>query len=153
MTTHTSLRLRGSCECSGCSFEVHTLPKARFRCHCLICQAFNDKSFADVVAVRAKDVVLKNAGNISFKKYRPPPNFNRGVCRTCRKPVVEVVGAGLFKVVLIPASNFEPDALLPPVRMDIFYHRRVLDIPGNLPKYSGYFASELAVGKMIMNGM
>nr|WP_261336783.1 hypothetical protein [Rhizobium leguminosarum] len=37
MTTDTSLRLRGACECGACSFEVHTSPKARFRCHCLIC--------------------------------------------------------------------------------------------------------------------
>ena len=110
MTADTSLPLRGSCECSACSFEVHTSPKARFRCHCLICQAFNGKPFADVVAVRAKDVVLNNAGNISYKKFRPPPNFNRGVCRTCGKPVVEVAGVGPFKVMFIPASNFEPEA-------------------------------------------
>lgn len=153
MTTHTSLSLRGSCECGACSFEVRTSPRARFRCHCLICQAFNDKPFADVVAVRASNVVLKNAANISFRKYRSPPNFNRGVCRTCGKPVVEVAGAGPFKVMFIPASNFEPEARLPPVRMDIFYHGRVLDMPGSLPKYSGYFASEFAVGKMIMSGL
>ena len=91
MTTDTSLPLRGSCECGACSLEVHTSPKARFRCHCLICQAFNGKPFADVVAVRAKDVVLKNAGNISFRKYRPPPNFNRGVCLNC--------GIGGFRLV------------------------------------------------------
>lgn len=59
MTADTSLPLHGCCECGACSFEVHTSPKARFRCHCLICQAFNGKPFADVVAVRAKDVVLK----------------------------------------------------------------------------------------------
>ena len=53
----------------------------------------------------------------------------------------------------IPASNFEPEARLPPVRMDIFYHRRVLDTPDSLPKYSGYFPSELAIGKMIMSGL
>ncbi|WP_245505731.1 GFA family protein [Rhizobium sullae] len=153
MTTHTSLPLRGSCECSACSFEVHTSPKARFRCHCLICQEFNGKPFADVVAVRARDVVLKNAGNISFKKYRAPPNFNRGVCRTCGKPVVEVAGVGPLKVVFIPASNFEPEARLPPARIDIFYHRRVLDMPDSVPKYSGYFASELAIGKLIMSGL
>jgi hypothetical protein len=109
--------------------------------------------FADVVAVRAKDVVLKNAGNISFKKYRPPPNFNRGVCRTCGKAVVEVAGFGPFKVMFIPANNFEPGAQLPPVRIDIFYHRRVLDLPDGVPKYSGYYRSELAVGKLIMSGL
>ncbi|ASP74698.1 GFA family protein [Sinorhizobium meliloti] len=153
MAIDTSLPLCGSCECGTCSFEVYTSPKVRFRCHCLICQAFNGRPFADVVAVRAKDVVLEKAGNISFKKYRPPPNFNRGVCRTCGKPVVEVAGFGPFKVLFIPACNFAPVARLPPVRMDIFYHRRVLDMPDSLPKYSGYFASELAVAKMIMKGM
>ncbi len=153
MTNHTSLPLRGSCECGACSFEVHTSPKGRFRCHCLICQAFNGKPFADVVAVRGKDVVLKNAGNISFKKYRSPPNFNRGVCRTCGKPVVEVAGAGPFKVMFIPASNFVPAARLPRVQFDMFYHHRVLDMPDSLPKHSGYFASELAVGKLIMAGL
>ncbi|RWO33525.1 MAG: hypothetical protein EOS10_07485 [Mesorhizobium sp.] len=153
MTTDPLLPLHGSCECGACSFEVRTAPKGRFRSHCLICQAFNGKPFADVAAVRAKGVVLKNAGNISFKKYRPPPNFNRGACRTCGKPVVEVAGFGPFKTMFIPASNFEPGARLPPVRMDIFYHRRVLDMPGSLRKYSGYYPSLLAVGKMIMSGL
>jgi hypothetical protein len=153
MTTGTSLPLRGSCECGACAFEVHTVPKARFRCHCLICQAFNGKPFADVVAVNARDVRLNNAGNISFRKYRAPPNFDRGVCRTCGKPVVEVAGAGPFKVMFIPASNFKSAARLPPVRFDMFYHRRVQDMPDNVPKYSGYFASELAVGKLIMRGL
>ncbi|MES5047822.1 GFA family protein [Rhizobium nepotum] len=153
MTTYTSLPLRGSCECTACSFEVHAEPKARFRCHCLICQAFNGKPFADVVAVRAKDVTLKNADNVSFKKYRSPPNFDRGLCRTCGKPVVEVAGVGPFKVMFIPAYNFGAEAQLPPARMDIFYHRRVLDMSDSLPRYSGYFASELAVGKMIMSGL
>jgi hypothetical protein len=150
MITEKLLPLHGSCECGACSFEVRASPKARFRCHCLICQAFNGKPFADVVAVRAKDVVLKNTGNISFAKYRSPPNFNRGVCRTCGKPVVEVAGAGSFKVMFIPASNFELPDRLPPIRLDIFYHRRVQDMTDSLPKYSGYFSSELAIGKLIM---
>ena len=153
MTADRPLPLRASCQCGTCSFEVNTSPKGRFQCHCLICQAFNGKPFADVVAVGAKDVVLKNAGNISFKKYRPPPNFNRGVCRTCGKPVVEVAGVGPFKVMFIPASNFEREARLPPVRMDVYYHRRVEDMPDRLPKYSGYLPRELAIMKMIMSGL
>lgn len=154
LAANTSLPLHGACECGACAFELHhASPKSRFRCHCLICQAYNGKPFADVVAVRAKDVVLKHAGHIAFKKYRPPPNFNRGVCRTCGKPVVEIAGAGPFKVMFIPASNFELIARLPPVRMDIFYHRRVQDMSDGLPHYSGYFSSELAVGKLIMGGL
>lgn len=30
---------------------------------------------------------------------------------------------------------------------------RVRDMPDSVPKYSGYFASELAVGKLIMGGL
>ncbi|MBW8758759.1 MAG: GFA family protein [Burkholderiales bacterium] len=153
MLADTSLPLRGACQCGACSFEVQASLKARFRCHCLICQAFNDKPFADVVVARARHVVLKNAGNISFRKYRPPPNFNRGLCRACGKPVVEVAGIGPFKVMFIPASNFEADARLTPPRFDIFYHRRVQDMPDSLPRYSGYLASELAVGRLIMGGL
>lgn len=148
-----TLTLRGACRCGACSYEVHTPPKARFRCHCLICQAFNGKPYADVVAVRAKDVVLENADNISFKKYRPLPNFNRGLCRTCGGPVVEIAGFWPFKVMFIPAENFAPEAGLPPAQMDIFYHRRVLEMSDSLPKYSGYLQSELAVGKMIISGL
>lgn len=66
---------------------------------------------------------------------------------------MEVAGVGPLKVMFIPVSNFEPEARLPPVRMDIFYHHRVLDVPGSLPKYSGYYPSLLAVGKMIMSGL
>ena len=133
---------------------MHTSPKARFRCHCLICQTFNAKPFADVVAVRAKAVVLNNADHISFKKYRPPPNFNRGVCRTCGKPVVEVAGVWPLKVMFIPASNFEIAAQLPPVRMDVFYHRRVQDMPADgVPQHSGYYRSEWAIVKMILRGL
>ncbi|MFL6627447.1 MAG: GFA family protein [Vitreoscilla sp.] len=153
MVADTSLPLRGACECGACSFEVHASLKARFRCHCLICQAFNDKPFADVLVARARQVVLKNAGDISFRKYRPPPNFDRGRCRACGKPVVEVAGIGPFKVMFIPAGNFESGARLPPPRMDIFYHRRVRDMPDGLPRYSGYFSSELAVGRLIMSGL
>ena len=92
-------------------------------------------------------------GQHLVREYRLPPNFNRGVCRTCGKPVVEVAGAGPFKVMFIPASNFEIRDRLPPVRVDIFYHRRVQDMHDSLPKYSGYFASEWAVGKLIMAGL
>jgi len=66
---------------------------------------------------------------------------------------VEIAGIGPFKVMFIPAANFEPGDRLPPVKLDIFYHRRVHDMPDAVPKYSGYFASELAVGKLIMRGL
>lgn len=150
MSTNSSLPLHGRCECGACSFELYTSPKARFRCHCLICQAFNDSPFADVVVVRAKDVVLKNPNSILFKKYRSLPNFDRGSCRKCGKPISEIAGLGPFKVMFIPINTFDLPASLPPVRLDIFYHRRVLDMPDSVPKYNGYYSSQFAVGRMVI---
>lgn len=120
MSTTDHMPLLGSCECGACSFEVHAAPKGRFRCHCHVCQGFTGKPFSDVVVVAAKNVVLNNAANISFAKYRPPPNFNRGKCLTCGKPVVEVAGLGSFKVMFIPVDNLQPTVPLPPVRADVF---------------------------------
>jgi hypothetical protein len=150
MTTHP---LRGSCECGACWFEVHKSPKARFRCHCLICQAFNSKPFADVVAVRAKDVVLKTPAISHLRNTVRRRTSTAGSAGLAAGPSWRLPALGPFKVMFIPASNFEPEARLPPVRMDIFYHRRVLDMPDSLPKYSGYLPSELAIGKMIMSGL
>ncbi|MCC8538732.1 GFA family protein [Xanthomonas codiaei] len=148
-----ALPLHGRCACGACTFDVHARANARFRCHCLICQAFNGSPYADVVAVRGKDVVLHHAGNIAFKKHRSPPNFDRGTCRVCGRPVIEIAGAGALKVMFIPVANFDTGTPLPPVRMDIFYHRRVHDMPDGAPRYCSYFSSELAVGRLILRGL
>lgn len=57
--------------------------------------------------VRAKHIKLTNADQISFKKYRPPPNIDRGLCLQCKKPVVEFGGFAALKWAFIPASNFD----------------------------------------------
>jgi hypothetical protein len=100
MNTDILSPMHGSCDCGTCAFEVRTTPAARFICHCTICQAFTGKPFFDVTVLRAKDVVWTNADHISFNKYRLPPNINRGRCRECGKPVVEVGGFGPFKFTL-----------------------------------------------------
>ncbi len=153
MITERLSPMHGSCECGTCAFEVRATPAARFICHCTICQAFTGKPFSDVTVFRAKDVALTNADYISFAKYRPPPNFNRGRCRECGKPVVEVAGFGSFKIIFIPTSNFERQDLLPTAQMHVFYHRRLKDSQDDLPKHSGYLRSELAIGRMLMRSL
>lgn len=150
MTTYTQSLLHGSCECGTCAFDVKATPTARLICHCKICQGFTGKSFSDVTVLRAKHVELTNADQISFKKYRPPPNLARGLCLKCKKPVVEFLGFGTFKLAFIPSSNFVSQDLLPMPHMHIFYERRVKDALDNLPKHSGYFSSQLAIGRMLM---
>lgn len=150
--TPVATPMRGSCACGHCAFEVTSRPKARFVCHCTICQDFTGKSFSDVTVLPGSAVKLANADQISFNKHRPPPNINRGVCQRCAKPVVEFAGFGPFKIFFIPSSNFLNQDLLPPAQMHVFYNRRVKDIADALPKHSGYFPSELAIGRMLMRG-
>ncbi len=153
MTTERLSLMHGSCECGTCAFEVRTTPAARFICHCTVCQAFTGKPFSDVTVLRAKDVTLTNADQISFKKYRLPPNINRGLCRKCGKPILEVGGFGPFKLIFLPTSNFECQDLLPTAQMHMFYHRRLKDSQDGLPKHSGYLRSELALGRMLMRSL
>lgn len=103
--------------------------------------------------MRAKHVKLTNADQISFKKYRPPPNIDRGLCLKCKKPVVEFGGFGAFKWAFIPTSNFESQGLLPMPKMHLFYERRVKDSQDTLPKHNGYILSQLAIGRMLMSNL
>lgn len=153
MTSHTPPLLHSSCECGTCVVDVTIAPSTRFICHCTICQAFTGKSYSDMTIVRAKHVKLTNSDQISFKKYRPPPNIDRGLCLKCKKPVVEFGGFGAFKWDFIPTSNFESQGLLPIPQMHLFYERRVKDTLDNLPKHNGYLLSQVAIGRMLMSNL
>ncbi|MDC0743576.1 GFA family protein [Polyangium mundeleinium] len=144
--TKTLQQQQATCECGACQFEVGAAPAVRFFCHCTICQAYNGKPFADVTVLRAKHVEVNDWSQIAFKKYRPPPNINRGLCKTCGKPAIEYVGFGPAKIIFVPSINFKRQELLPPPVMHIFYHRRLNDAADDLPKYSGYLRSQMAVG-------
>lgn len=67
--------------------------------------------------------------------------------------MVEFLGFGTFKLAFIPTSNFESQDLMPAPHMHIFYERRVKDALDNLPKHSGYFSSQLAIGRMLMRSL
>ncbi|MFD0913388.1 GFA family protein [Methylophilus luteus] len=151
MTKYTPSLLHGSCECGTCTLDAKVIPTARLICHCTICQRFMGKSFSDVTVIAAKQLEVKNIEQISFKKYRPPPNLARGLCLNCKKPVVEFIGFGPFKLAFIPSSNFESQHLLPAPYMHIFYEKRLENAPDNLPKYNGYISSQLAIGKMLIS--
>ena len=153
MTSYTTPKLHGACECGTCAFDLNIVPSVRFICHCTICQAFSGKPYADMTIVRAKHLKLTNADQISFKKYRPPPNIDRGLCLNCKKPVVEFGGFGALKWAFIPASNFESQALLPTPQFHLFYDKHVKSASDNLPKHSGYIRSQLAIGKMLMSAL
>ncbi|MDI1445980.1 GFA family protein [Polyangium sp. 6x1] len=148
--TETLQEQQAACECGVCQFEVGAAPAVRFFCHCTICQAYNGKPFADVTVLRARYVEVNDRSQIAFKKYRLPPNIDRGLCKNCGKPAIEFGGFGSAKLAFIPSINFKRQELLPPPSMHIFYHRRLSDAADDLPKHSGYLGSQMAVGGRIM---
>ncbi|HKN26598.1 MAG TPA: hypothetical protein VJY34_01435, partial [Roseiarcus sp.] len=59
----------------------------------------------------------------------------------------------LKMLAFVPSQNFERPSELPEPSLHIFYHRRVADATDSLPKVSGYWASEMAVSRLIFGGM
>ncbi|WP_213959801.1 MULTISPECIES: GFA family protein [unclassified Variovorax] len=132
---------------------VTAAPVARFICHCEICQAYTGKPFSDVTVLRARDVDMSAARSVVYRKYRLPPNIERGSCHVCGKPVIEFGLAGPAKLAFLPTGNYADTSTLPPASLHMFYHRRVSDIHDDLPKHSGYFASQLAVVGLLFGGL
>jgi hypothetical protein len=138
------------CACGHVHFDIRARPRFRARCHCTICQRFNQAPFGDIVVFRAGDVDLPPAGTVEYAAYRPPPNVQRGVCSSCAQPVLERFESPLFpKLRFVPAALIDP-AELPKVSFDVFYERRVADIDDGLPKYTGYLRSQLAFMKQVL---
>jgi hypothetical protein len=150
MAKHDHAHLHGSCSCGTFSFETRKAPVARFVCHCLFCQDFTGEAFSDVSVLMARHIEMKGTRELTHKKYRPPPNLNRSRCVRCGKPAMETMGAGPTRLVFVPSKSFVEQDLLPPVRLHVFYNRRVADAADDLPKYAHYWPSQFAIMKTIM---
>ena len=142
--------LHGSCTCGTFSFETRKAPAARFVCHCLFCQDFTGEAFSDVSVLMAHQIKTKGTDALTHKKYRLPPNLNRARCSQCGKPAMETMGMRPLQLVFVPSKNFVEQDLLPPVKLHVFYNRRVADVADHLPKYAHYWPSQFAITKTIM---
>jgi hypothetical protein len=135
-----------SCQCRKSKVLVSGEPILRFNCHCKICQKVYGKPFADIVAVKSKQISQPLNQLIQFTKHRLPPSVNRGVCSYCQNPVVALLPlAPFFGLAFVPSENFPEGFILPEPRLHSFYDSRVADIDDSLPKINGYFASQWAV--------
>jgi len=147
------MRQTCSCRCGAARFAVDGAPIGRFYCHCTICQAFNDRPFADVTVFAGNAVALPERSAVAFRRHRSPPAVDRGACPACGGAVVEFLTAGPLKIMaFVPKQTFERPSELPAPSLHVFYHRRVADAADALPKISGYWASELAVGRLVLGG-
>jgi hypothetical protein len=146
------MNLKCQCRCGAQKFEVRGTPVMRFICHCIICQKVYQKPFADVVAVKASQIVRPLPDGILFTRHKGYPNVNRGVCVSCSTPVVGFMPViPFFGLSFVPASNFEKQSLLPKASMHTFYHRRQHDVNDDIPKVSGYWQSQLGVTQQFMS--
>jgi hypothetical protein len=125
----------------------------RFLCHCTICQDVYKQPYSDVTVFHARAIALAENSALNYKRLRPPPAIDRGLCPACGSPVVAFMAFGPMKIFgFVPTRNLERPAELPNASLHIFYHRRVADIADAIPKVSGYWPSELAVTRMALAG-
>ncbi|GAB3672189.1 hypothetical protein GCM10028792_05820 [Salinisphaera aquimarina] len=135
----------------GVEMAVRSEPLFRFFCHCRICQAFNQGPFADVTLFRIKSVTWPEGDAVAFRKHRSPPAVPRGFCSTCGGAAIELVQfLPLLKLALIPSANFSDGTFLPVPALPMFYDRRVGDVDDKLPRYSGYWPSQMAFSRRLL---
>jgi hypothetical protein len=135
------------CACGKVRFNARGRPILRGFCHCTLCQAFNQAPYADVTLFRARDVDMPDSALVEYKTYRSPPAVQRGRCLACGRPAVEFMRIfPMPKLIIIPTANILDAALVPKPSLHIFYDRRVAGVADDLPKFNGYWSSQLAFG-------
>lgn len=139
------------CQCGNTKFTLKAEPLARILCHCTICQEFNNAAYGDVTIFLSKDVELHDRSSIEFKTYKAPPAVQRGKCKSCHLPTVELFSMLLMpSLTLIPSQQITDSDYLPEPISHIFYHSRLADMDDTLPKYNRYIPSQLALGKVLL---
>lgn len=150
----TIITQRCVCACGATSAHIHGAPIARFFCHCTICQSLYKQPWADVMVFRPNAITIAEPHKLAFRRYRSLPALNRGVCTACGAPVVALTpGPSALGLAFVPSRTFENPGELPPAMQHIFYDRRIADVDDSLPKVSGYWRSEFAVGGMVGRGL
>ncbi|NRA99952.1 MAG: GFA family protein [Rhodobacteraceae bacterium] len=117
------------------------MPKLRFRCHCTKCQSVYRAPFSDAVVFRRGQVRLETPGEVDWVRMMRPTPLVRGVCKTCRDPVLAQF-YGVFSI--IPASILAVD-VAPRVSHDIFYRTRVESMGDTVPKHDTMLRSYLGL--------
>ena len=143
-----------ACECGETTFTAKGAPLFRLICHCTICQRFSDAAYGEVAVFRAKDVTLPAEGSVRYERMRRPPNVQRGSCTNCGGAAIELFHSPLMpKLTMVPVRNIGEKEVLPEPAAHIFYETRVCDVSDDLPKYEGYWRSQLLFGRLFMKSL
>lgn len=150
---HLVVAESSACPCGAAGFSIRGKPLGRFFCHCLICQRVYEAPFADVTVFWVGSERLLSQDEVVFKRYRLPPALQRGTCRACGSPVFGYLRLAPFvRLLFVPTHNIKPSVGVPEPSAHIFYHRRVQEVTDSLPKFSGYWRSELEVSRLVLSG-
>lgn len=142
------------CQCGDTTFSIVGKPLTRVKCHCTICQEFNDADYGDVTIYSSKDVNIDNIESIDFKEYKAPPAVKRGKCLTCNKPAIELLDLPLLpNLAIVPTRNIPSESQLPEPDSHIFYHRRKNDVDDGIPKHSGFIKSQTALAFKLVSAL
>lgn len=142
------------CSCGHVQFEISGDPLFRAFCHCTICQSFNRSDYADILVMRTKDVSAPPPDRVAFKTYRQPPIVSRGQCTACGSAVMETLTIPAFpNLSIIPVQTMAAATSLPDGAFHMFYDRRVTDINDELPKRTGYLASQWAFASALLRAL
>ncbi|MEJ2402094.1 MAG: hypothetical protein P8Y52_11975 [Xanthomonadales bacterium] len=140
-----------TCSCGTARVVVTGRPLTRFRCHCTICQATYRQPFADATVLWARDVPRDRVEHVRFGTHRKPPAAQRGVCPACGDVTVAYMTPVPFlRLAFVPVARYPHDFRVPEPALDIFYDSRVEDVDDGVPKYPGYWPSQLAVLRLVL---
>ncbi|RNL65543.1 GFA family protein [Zhongshania marina] len=138
-------RLDGRCACGKADFIILGGPLLRCLCHCTICQSFNDSRYADVAIFRQRDIVMPHPDLVDYEVYKFPSALQRGKSSCCGSALIEFMDIPLFpSLVIVPVSNVAISHLIDP-SFHIFNEKRKECVSDVLPKYQGFWRSQLAL--------
>ncbi len=149
-----SKELHFSCGCGATACSASAEPLFRVLCHCSLCRKFQQAPFSDISVFRRGSFSLPPEGAVEFETLRPPPNVQRGRCRECGQPAVEVFeGPMMPSMVMVPADMFQDPDRLPEPSAHIFADGSIEPIEDNVKQYRGYLASQLAFFRLYLAGI
>lgn len=132
------------CQCGANHFCTQAKPVMRAVCHCHNCQEFNQGPYGDFLVFRESDVTAYEDQQSTYRAFSSPPMVKRATCNQCGKPFAEKVNIPMFpKMVFVPVFNQSAGSQPPEPVLQMFTHRKVKDVEGNFPSYSGYLGSEV----------
>jgi len=131
--------LKGSCLCSGVSYEIDGEAGLMAHCYCSMCRKQHGTSFATYVGVKASDFRWVR-GEELVASYQSSPGLKRGFCRTCGSnlPVPDPAEETFF----IPAGTLDDDpGVRPAAHIFVASKAPWVEITDDLPQFDGYPAS------------